>query len=416
MVNETGYLYLNSANAWPSATLSATLQQSGGRLGLQQTGSAFATAGSFLAGPFQVSDRATQWFRVQATLQTVEGAHVQFFTFTTAAATAPWNPALLMPFTDPGWIAAPRDALDFVVPNAAGLRFFIGGIFRGDGTGTEELEQVRLFYGRDTYARFLPPAYRSQPKSADLLDRFLMIEQSVLSEIEHTIEDLPRLFDAAASPAGDPPSWLRWLSGWLTYTIDEHWTEPTARSNLAGAFELYGHRGTLEGLRRYLQIYAGVNAIIEEPSREAKIWSLGDAGLLGFSTMLAPGPLQGAVLNITATVDQSHLTTGEAFGAALFEDVAHRFCVSVYCGELTAPGALDNVRAVIDREKPAHTTYDLCVIESKMRVGIQARVGIDSIVAAGPPPAGTGLQLGTGALAARPLTCDGISKSAVTRN
>jgi phage tail-like protein len=416
MLNESGYLYLNSANAWPSAVLSPTLQQSGGKLVLQQTGSVFATSGAFMAGPFQVSDRATQWFRVQATLQGAEGTHVQFFTFTTAAATAPWSPALLMPFTDPGWIAVPRDALDFVISNAPGLRFFLGGIFRGDGAGTAELEQVRLFYGRDTYAKFLPPVYRSQPKAADLLDRFLMVKQSVLSEIEQTIEDLPRLFDSAASPAGDPPSWLRWLSGWLTYTIDEHWTVPTARTNLAGAFELYGHRGTLEGLQRYLQIYAGVNAIIEEPSRETKIWSLGDAGLLGFSTSLAPGPLQGAVLNITARVDQSHMTTGETFGSALFEDVAHRFCVSVYCGELTTPGALDNVRAVIDREKPAHTTYDLCVIEPKMRVGMQARVGIDSIVAAGPVPAGTGLQLGTGTLAAQPVPCDDIQTTTETRD
>jgi hypothetical protein len=115
-------------------------------------------------------------------------------------------------------------------------------------------------------------------------------------------------------------------------------------------------------------------------------------------------------------VDQSHMTTGETFGSALFEDVAHRFCVSVYCGELTTPGALDNVRAVIDREKPAHTTYDLCVIEPKMRVGMQARVGIDSIVAAGPVPAGTGLQLGTGTLAVQPVPCDDIQTTTETRD
>jgi phage tail-like protein len=405
MQSEAGYIHLNTANAWPAVALSPTVVQTGGLLGLQQAGAVFATAGAFLAGPFQVSDAPTSWFRVQATLRTASNAHVQFFTLTTAAATAPWNPGSLTPFTDPTWIAAPRDARDFVVSNAPGLRFFLGCILRGDGTGSAQVEQIRLFFGRDTYAKFLPPVYRQQPAAADLLDRFLSMEQSVLSGIEQTIEDIPALFDPAASPAGDPPSWLGWLSGGLSYILDEHWTEPIARGNLAEAFELYGHRGTLEGLRRYLRIYAGVNAIIEEPSREAKIWSLGDAGPLGFSTMLAPGPLQGAVLNTTATADQSHLTTGESFGSALFEDVAHRFCVSVYCGELTSAGTLDNVRAVIDREKPAHTTYDLCVIEPTMRVGIQSRVGIDSIVASGAPPAGTGLQLGIGALATHAQVC-----------
>ena len=152
-------------------------------------------------------------------------------------------------------------------------------------------------------------------------------------------------------------------------------------------------------------MYAGVEAHITEPSREAAIWSLGESGLLGFSTMLAPGALQGAVIGTSATVDRSHLTGGDDFGAALFEDVAHRFCVQVYCAELTRPGALDVVRAVLDREKPAHTTYDLCVIEPRFRVGVQARVGIDAIVAAGPPPVGTGLPLDRGALAASAVLC-----------
>jgi hypothetical protein len=36
---------------------------------------------------------------------------------------------------------------------------------------------------------------------------------------------------------------------------------------------------------------------------------------------------------------------------------------------------------VIEAEKPAHTTYHLCLLEAAMRVGAQARLGIDAIVA-----------------------------------
>ena len=407
MTEERGYLYLNTANQWPSTALSPGLESAGGVISLRQTGAGFASSGAFLAGPFQVSERPTAWFRATAHLRNAPAsAHIQFFTFVTSGGPAPWNPAVDIPFTDPGWVAAPRDALDFAVRNAAGLRLFIGGLFRGDGAESPLLEQIRVSYGHDTYAQFLPPAYRDSPPAADFLDRFLGPPQSVLESVEGEIRDLPRLFDPAASPAGDPPSWLGWLSGWLAFILDEHWTEPQARDNVARAFELYSTRGTIEGLRRYLKIYAGVEAHIEEPAREAWIWSLGDTGSLGFSTMLAPGPLQGAVIGSSATVDQSHLTTGEDFGAALFEDVAHRFCVRVYCAELTRPGVLETVRAVLDREKPAHTTYDLCVIEPLMRVSVQARIGIDTIVAAGPPQAGTGLALDTGALGARAETCE----------
>jgi phage tail-like protein len=409
VTEERGYLYLNAGDIWPNTVLSADLERTGGFLALRAVPSGFAGSGAFLAGPFQVSERPTDWFRIDATVRggvdALLRSHIQFFTFVTGG-NAPWNPASDMPFTDPGWAAAPRDALDFAVRNAPGVRLFIGGVLRGDGTESPFLEQIRVFYGRDTYAKFLPPAYRSQPSAAGFLDRFLGLEQSVLGGIESEIEDLPRLFDPAASPSGDPPSWLGWLAGWLAFFPDEHWTEQQARQYIAEAFELYGMRGTIEGLKRYLEIYAGVQVHIEEPHREAKIWSLGDAGILNFSSMLAPGPLQGAVVGSTATVDQSHLTTGEDFGAALFEDVAHRFCVRVYCGELTRPGALETVRAVLDREKPAHTAYDLCIIEPAMSVGVQARVGIDTIVAAGPPPAGIGVPLDSGALSAHGEICE----------
>lgn len=407
---ESGYLYVNAGGTWPSASLGPTLDNTGGIIGLKQTGGTFATAGSFIAGPFQVSDQPTSWFRLRAMLKPVlngfRNSHVQFYTFTAAAGPPPWNPASATPFSDPQWRSAPRDALNFAITNAPGKVLYIGAQFRGDGTDSQQLDQIRIDYGRDTYTKFLPPVYRKQPASADFLDRFLGMHESVLSGIEQEIDDLPLLFDPSAAPAGEPPTWLGWLSGWLAFLIDEHWPEAQARENLSRAFHLSGKRGTVEGLTEYLRMYAGVNALIEEPARSIAVWPLGGANPLGFGTMLAPGALQGAVLGTTATVDQSHLTTGESIGSALFDDVAHRFCVSVYCAELNAPDTLNLVRSVLDREKPAHTTYDLCVIVPKMRVGVQARVGIDAVVGkAGSAEAQTGAPLGTGALAARPVLC-----------
>jgi phage tail-like protein len=403
MPGEIGYFYLNSGDAWPSVSFGPTVAQSGGLIGLKKSGAAFEVSGSFLAGPFQVSDRPTSWFRLKAFMSadtSLVNSHVQFYTFAAPSGPAPWNPLSATPFSDPAWKAAPRDALDFAITNAPNMLFYVGGFLRGNGSETPLLNQLRVDYGADTYAKFLPPVYRQQSTSADFLNRFLGMDQSILSEIETKIEDLPLLFDPKAAPAGDPPSWLGWLSGWLTFILDEHWADGEARANLAGAFSLYQKRGTIEGLRAYLKMYAGVNALIEEPARSVSLWALGDSNPLGFTTMLAPGPLQGAVLNTTATVDQSHITTGDPFGAELYEDVAHRFCVSIYCAELTSTDALARVRQVLDREKPAHTTYDLCLIEPAIRVGAQARVGIDAIVGQeGTPHAALGLPLGSGVLA-----------------
>ena len=100
--------------------------------------------------------------------------------------------------------------------------------------------------------------------------------------------------------------------------------------------------------------------------------------------MLMPVHAQGAVLGSSATLDASSLINNEQFGTPLFEDTAHQFSVQIYRGQMQCADDVLEVRAVIDREKPAHTAYHLCVIEPRMRVGFQSRVGIDAVVG-GPP-------------------------------
>jgi phage tail-like protein len=259
---------------------------------------------------------------------------------------------------------------------------------------------MRVDYGRDTYLTYLPAIYGEEASRRDFLERLLSLYESVLGGLVGKIEDLPLLFNPFAAPGDGFPSWLSWLAGWLAFDLDEDWSDGQTRQYLAQAFDLYGWRGTASGLRRYLKLYAGVEARIVEPALETSLWCLGETSTLGFTTMLAPSELQGAVLGTSATLDQSYLMRSDDRGVALFQDIAHRFCVQIYCAELSRPGALDDARAVIEREKPAHTAYHLCVIEPRMRVGFQASIGIDAIVGKGPPPARIGMALDTGVIAA----------------
>jgi len=112
--------------------------------------------------------------------------------------------------------------------------------------------------------------------------------------------------------------------------------------------------------------------------------------------MLVASEAQGAVVGTTATLDQSHLITQEEFGAPLFDDLAHRFSVQLYRGGAFGEETLETVRALLDREKPAHTDYHLCLIEPNFRIGFQSRIGIDTVVAGPAPPATSdaGLVLG----------------------
>jgi len=59
---------------------------------------------------------------------------------------------------------------------------------------------------------------------------------------------------------------------------------------------------------------------------------------------------------------------------------------------------------VIEREKPAHTAYHLCVIQPGFRVGFQARLGIDAVVG---PPTRVPTRLGSAADSAGGLMLGG---------
>jgi phage tail-like protein len=400
---QQGYFFLNDANRWSSFVFSKATVDSRGAIGLAKIATGFEPAGVFMGGPFEVTPAIASWFRFGADADPLPPAsHVQFFTFTADAGAPAFAPLTDTPF--PGWSPIPRDSFDAVIPNATGRKFWIGAVIRGDGAATPSIRQIRVDYGRDTYLKYLPAIYRRDASSRDMLERFLSLSQTGLGRVHQETADLPLLFDPYATPASGFPSWLGWLSGWLAWQMNQAWTEPQARKYIAGAYALYGQRGTVHGLKRYLKIYAGVNAHILEPARMATLWSLGQNSTLGFSTMLAPGEAQGAVLGSTAILDRSSLPDPTAgFGSVLFSDIAHRFCVLIYCADLTRPGALKDARAVIDREKPAHTVYELCLIGAAMRVGSQSTVGVDAIVGGGREQH-IGKRLG-GTLAAKDREC-----------
>jgi len=120
-------------------------------------------------------------------------------------------------------------------------------------------------------------------------------------------------------------------------------------------------------------------------------WQGAQNSMLGWTTMLAPAQPQGAVVGTSAVLDQSQLITDDEFGSPLFTDVAYQFSVQVYRSQVMCPDAIANICAIIDQEKPAHTAYQLCVIDPLFRVGFQSRLGIDTVVA-GPQRS---LSLGT---------------------
>lgn len=345
-----------------------------------------AAEGSFRLGPFAVGDRATAWRRLQV-LDAVlpEGSHARLFTLTTddAALTPPSLP--LAPGATGEWRAAPPDELDCFIDGPPRRYLWVGGRLQADAGGVPVLGALRVDFDGDGWLRHLPAVYSRDAAGRDLLDRALAAMESALDEHERLIEDLTLLFDPRTAPDGEAGGrWLEWLAGWLAFELEGLMARGDRRLAVAGAFELQGLRGTAEGLRRLVELVLGVEVDVIEPAAAARIWALGstDAGL-GFGTALAAAQPDGAVLDTTAILDRSHLLGEDEYGAPLYDDLAHRFCVRAYAADLQAPGTREALVRIVEHERPAHAPAHVCVVEPSARVGFQATVGVDAIVGTG---------------------------------
>jgi phage tail-like protein len=369
-------------------------------LRLDATG-AYRTSGLLWGGPFpNPSVQREQSHLLRASGPPLEpGAHLQLFVCERTDDTAPpVDPAAADPFADDCWRRLPiaADAFETLFAGRPLDRIWVGVRFDGEGRTSPAVSQIRLDFAHEPWLRYLPALYGRGPEPSEpepkepeptaFLARWLTLFESAFDGVHADIEGLAALFD----PAAASPRFLRWLAGWLAAELPDAWDEARKRRAVAEAFASYARRGTVKGLEASLHAWSGMDAVIEEPIVQTGWWALPDeapsdaeAGLsvLGATTVLAGGEPQGAVVGTTAVVDGSWLSPQEEYATALFTDVAHQFTVRVYRGRHYSEPAVAAARALLEREAPAHTTYHLCVVEPLLRVGFQARVGIDTVVA-----------------------------------
>ena len=343
-------------------------------------GQAFVEGGAFLAGPLIVSDRPVAWQRLTLDLEPLAaGCHVRLWTFS-------GDPALLPPLPPIGWDAAPLDADDLWIPSQPAPALWLYGEMQGDNRASPALHQVRVTFDAEGWLRYLPAIYQQDPGSRDFLTRLLALFESLLADTGQTIDNLPRLMDPWAAPDKPQAPWLTWLAGWLALDLDDTWDDARRRLVVAEAFALYGQRGTAAGLRRLVSLAAGAPAYVHEGALLAGAWRLQSASILGVDTQLSPAPPQGAVLGTTAVLDQTVLLGGGLDSVPLFAARILNLNVQLYAAELPNLAVVNRLQALLEREAPAHLHCRLSLIEPALRVGLQATLGVDAILA-GPPSA-----------------------------
>ena len=103
------------------------------------------------------------------------------------------------------------------------------------------------------YLQFLPAIFQRTPtdENEPVLGQFLAPFENQFAAFEQILAEVDHNFSASLAPADD---FLPWLAGWVAHLLDEKWDEDRRRRFLAAAMELYRWRGTVGGLKRYLDL------------------------------------------------------------------------------------------------------------------------------------------------------------------
>lgn len=301
------------------------------------------------------------------------------------AADAPANTAVTLetfqdgdPSAIPNWV--PAASTDELLGDGRFLWLRVS-LESNDAIATPILVQVEAETPGDSYLEHLPAVYSRESTTDAFLERLLDLARSLLGDLEVTIADLPRLFDPATTPA----AYLPWLASWLGFDVPPRLAtdQEALRELIPRLHGLSRRRGTPAGVAELVEVESGAHPHIFESFRELRPWLLGSASALGFDTGLPRGSVDDLVVE-AGVVGQSSIGETPGRGSALFSDTAHRFTVLVPAGNVPAGTPRTRFLRVLDEQKPAHTSYHVCFAEPRLRVGVQARVGIDAIVAGGP--------------------------------
>ncbi len=179
-----------------------------------------------------------------------------------------------------------------------------------------------------TFMQFLPAIYSEDETTSDFLPRFLHIFEEIIAGIEQEVDDIPKLFN----PWKTPSRFVPWLAKWVALELNENWDERQSRTLIRQIVSLYKIRGTKQALESYLRIYAGSNLRIDE----------------------LPVDTEPHLFRVTINYPS-------------YDPVSR-------------VRRAREVRAILDREKPAHTHFSLAIDSPTMQIAIHSTIGVDTIL------------------------------------
>jgi phage tail-like protein len=308
---------------------------------------------------------------------------------------------------------------DCLITSDGGRYLWLQLQLKGNGASTPCVGSMRIEFPRITLRRYLPAVFGEDANGSSFTDRFLSIFDTTLRSIEQKVDESARYFDPLSTPTTPDPltgiDFLTWLASWVGVTLDRQLAPEKRRQVLKRAASLYPIRGTVEGLRRQLLFFLGMeaetvccseaglpkqctpapaNCIPREPQPcswsppplilehfQLRRWLFLGQGKLGEQAALwGRRIVNRSQLDEVAQVGQTQLLTTQDPFRDPFHVYAHKFSAFVPACYGTSDSLRKGLENLLNAERPAQTQYQLVFVEPRFRIGFQSMIGLDSVV------------------------------------
>ncbi|PYQ39182.1 MAG: hypothetical protein DMF77_22175, partial [Acidobacteria bacterium] len=300
----------------------------------------------------------------------------------------------LVGVTQPADRPSKAQDVDVLVPSGPGRFLQLQIEMGGDGIRTPVVSRLRLRFPRESLLDYLPAIYSKREEQREFLDRFLAIMQTTWTAIERDVESFFRFLD----PDSVPAEAMAFLAGWLDLRLEGTWKPEQNRRLLQEMPKLRTRWGTADGLRAWLRVYlsnlggvepgqladACIPGIVESfVERRRLMLNRPDTATLGAAEGLwSPSVVRRFQVGVFDREGEVELVSAGDPELDLFARQAHSFRVYVPAAFVRTADQEALIRRAIELQKPAHTTYELVMVEPRLRVGEQSTIGLDTVVGA----------------------------------
>lgn len=249
---------------------------------------------------------------------------------------------------------------EFLITSRPGRYLWLQVEMLGDGVRSPIIEEIDIYGPRQSSLQHLPSPFHEDPESAIFLDRFLSYFDTIFDEITASNRSISEIFDPKAVAEGE---FLNWLGAWFGWEFLSEWSVETRRSMIAEAIPYYKMRGTVAGIRKILQWHTGLADPMPQIIEHFRLSNHTEPVLIG-GTDLVPGSL------------------------------AHSFTITLPASSVPTAGHRAKLEKLIAMSIPAHTRYQLRIIDPGVSIGTQSTIGIDTLLGSYPKLALGSAKLG----------------------